>query len=69
MFGPISVWNAVSNQLTGQAGDTLVGDGRFAQVEHLQFVQVFANQLQTGVAKLWVVTTKVNAINNVQSLG
>lgn len=25
-------------------------------------MQVFANQLQTGVTKLWIVTTKVNAI-------
>lgn len=38
--------------LTCEAGETLVGDGRFAQVEHLQFVQVLGNELQTRITKL-----------------
>lgn len=42
----------VLNELTGEASEAFVGDGSLAQVEHLQFMEVFAYQLQTRVAKL-----------------
>ena len=38
--------------LTRQVGESFVGDGSFAQIQHLQLVQVFRNQRQTRVAKL-----------------
>ena len=44
--------NFNNSQLTGQTREAFVGDGRLAQVEHLQFVEVFANQLKAGIAKL-----------------
>lgn len=39
-------------RLTGQTCEAFVGDGRLAQVEHLQFVEVLANQLKASIAKL-----------------
>ena len=42
----------MTEKLTGQTCESFISDGRLAQVEHLQFVKMFTNQLQASIAKL-----------------
>ena len=42
----------MTEKLTGQTCESFISDGCFAQVEHLQFVKMFTNQLQASIAKL-----------------